>query len=155
MRRRNEKGWMPVETAILVTVLALLIGIGVTRYRQAQNETTISKAVADLKTLQAAVESYMIHNKEYPVQTQTPAKSWQTALLTADPPMLGSISMDPFSPSTEYRYATDAAKDSKFYVLFSVGPDGRAGITGVSPEGKILGRRGDDICVSNGTPLIE
>jgi len=154
MNKLNARGFTPVELAGLIVVFALIIGIGLARYQQVQNEAVISKTKAEMKTLQAAIESYMVHNQQYPAQSTTPLKSWQSGLLKGPSALLTSILDDPFSPTTEYRYVTDSTSDSKYYVIFSVGPDGRAGITGISDTGKITGDIGDDIYISNATPIV-
>jgi hypothetical protein len=59
--------------------------------------------------------------------------------------------MDPFDSSgtAEYRYGTSLT-NNLYYVVFSVGPDGTADITGLIADGSFLAGPGDDIYVSNG-----
>jgi hypothetical protein len=101
------------------------------------------------------VESFYIHNdRAYPVQTTTVDTAWQSdtsSLTTATPRIVSAALTDPFNPSTEYRYATSASSNSEYYIIFSVGPDRTADITGISTAGALTGSADDDIYVSNGT----
>jgi type II secretory pathway pseudopilin PulG len=120
-----------------------------------QDEGKTAEAAGELRTLATAIESYYIHNsKAYPSQSTTVSTTWQTtsiAAATTSPKIVTAALMDPFAPTQQYRYATSAASNSQYYVVFSVGPNGTAGITGISTAGAIVGTVGDDIYMSNGT----
>ena len=66
-------------------------------------------------------------------------------------PIIKTALTDPFKSSQEYSYATSDSSDSQYYVVFSVGPDGTADITGINTSGVIQGDPDDDIYISNGT----
>ena len=120
-----------------------------------QDEGKSAKAAGELRTLTIAIESYYIHNSNaYPVQTTTADSDWQTdpnSLTTASPTIVKTALTDPFKSSQEYSYATSAASSSQYYVIFSVGPDGTADITGINTSGVIQGGPDDDIYISNAT----
>ncbi len=151
----KRKGFTIIELLIVIAIIAVLVGIALPRLRSIQMEGDYAKAAGELRTLQAAVESFYIHHsRAYPVQTTTVDLTWQSvasSLTTATPTIISSALDDPFSPGNEYRYATSAASNSEYYVIFSTGPDGGADITGINTSGVLQGTTDDDIYVSNGT----
>lgn len=154
-----KKGFTLIEMLIVIAVIAILVGIALPRLRGMREEGNYAKASGELKTLQAAVESYFIHEKAYPVQTTTPDIQWQDdtgSLTTAVPKLIPTPLKDPFTPggATEYRYATNAAANSDYYVIFSIGFDGAADITGVDSDGLLTGTDDDDIFVTNGDGIF-
>lgn len=145
----RQRGFTLIELIIVIAVISILIGIAFPRLRGMIEEGNTAKAAAELRALQAAVESYYIHNsRTYPATGAT----WQSALTAAStrPKLIGSALLDPFSGSgAQYQYAKSA--NGLYYVIWSVGSDGTADVTGVSDAGAITGTPDDDIYVSNGT----
>ncbi|MFH1046120.1 MAG: type II secretion system protein [Candidatus Omnitrophota bacterium] len=147
-----KRGFTIVELLIVITVIAILIGIALPRFRGMQEEGNVAKAAGELRGLAAAVESYYIHNsRQYPSQSAAVLTTWQSDITSASPQIIGVALDDPFDAANEYRYATDAGTNSDYYVIFSVGPDGAADVTGISGAGGIQGTPDDDIYISNGT----
>jgi len=150
-----RRGFTLIEVMIVIAVIAILIGISLPHFKGMQDEGKTVEAAGELRTLATAIESFYIHNsKAYPMQTTTVDTAWQSetsSLTTAKPTIVTTALKDPFKPAQEYGYATSAASGSQYYVAFSVGPDGTAGITGISTAGAIVGTVGDDIYISNGT----
>jgi general secretion pathway protein G len=147
-----KKGFTIIELLIVITVIAILIGIALPRFRGMQEEGNIAKAAGELRGLAAAVESYYIHNsRQYPSQAAAVSTNWQAAITGASPQIIGTALNDPFNAPNQYSYATDAPTNSDYYVIFSVGPDGAADITGVNGSGVVQGTPDDDIYISNGT----
>lgn len=148
--RRVAGGFTLVELVIVVAVIAILVGIALPRLRGMIEEGNTAKAAAELRALQAAVESYYIHNsKAYPSDGSA---TWQSALTasTTKPKLIGTALTDPFSTSSvQYQY--DKSSNGLYYVLWSVGVDNTADITSVGTDGTISGGPDDDIYVSNGT----
>jgi len=152
-----RKGFSLIELMIVISVMAILIGIALPYMKGMQDEGNTAKAAGELRSLATAVESFYIHNSQsYPVQTTSVDSAWQSdanSLTTASPTIIKSVLYDPFvaGGATEYRYATSAGSGSQYYVVFSVGPDGTADITAISNTGVITGGDDDDIYISNGT----
>lgn len=144
-----RKGFTLIELLIVIMVIAILIGIALPRFGGMRDEGNTTKAAAELRTLQTAVESYYIHQNPhaYPVS----GGSWETLLTTVTPQIISSVLYDPFgaSSTTQYRYARSA--NGLYYVIWSLGPNRTAGVTGIGATGTIVGTPGDDIYVSNGT----
>ena len=146
--KRNAKGFTLVELIIVISVIAILVGIALPRLRGMIDEGNTAKAASELRALQAAVESYYVHNsKVYPPTGST----WEDLLATVKPTLIATSPKDPFSASgtTQYQYAKDT--NGKYYIIWSIGPDTTAGVTGVSTAGAVSGTAGDDIYVSNGS----
>jgi len=125
-----RRGFTLIELMIVISVMAILIGISLPYMKGMQDEGKSAKAAGELRTLTIGIESFYIHNSnEYPTQrTGTPSADWQSALTGVSPTIVKKALKDPFKPSQEYSYVTSAASGSEYYVVFSVGPDGIAGI---------------------------
>lgn len=144
---RGKKGFTLIELLIVISVIAILIGIALPRFRGIQDEGRTAKAAGELRTLQTAVESYYIHQNPhaYPAAGAT----WQTAITAAKPQIVGSALIDPFNGTTQYTFFKSA--NGQYYVILSVGVDMTADVTGIGDTGTIAGGPDDDIYVSNGT----
>ncbi len=119
---RDLKGFTLIELLIVVAVISILISIALPRFKGMQDEGNIAKAKGELRTLQTAVESYYIHNS-----TTYPATL--AALNTATPSVVTATPTDPFSStSAAYGYVLGGT-NSKFYVIYSVGPGGNGSAT--------------------------
>jgi type II secretion system protein G len=148
---KMRKGFTLIEIMIVIAVIAILAGIALPHFKGMHDEGNAAKAAGELRTLAIAVESYYIHNnRAYPNQDTDVDNTWQASLPGNGPTIVASTLYDPFiAASTEYSYATSDDSDSEYYVIFSVGPDGVAGITGISDAGVIAGTVGDAIYITN------
>ncbi|MBF0618955.1 MAG: prepilin-type N-terminal cleavage/methylation domain-containing protein [Candidatus Omnitrophica bacterium] len=140
----NKKAFTILEILVVLTVLAILIGIAVPRIKGMQDQANIQKAQAELRTLQVALESYYVNSSPnaYPANIGA-------ALTGASPQILQATLVDPFT-SSGYGYATTG----KYYVVYSAGPDGTAGdgsAYAISAGGVVTHKGADDICVTNGS----
>ena len=143
-----RKGFTLIELIIVIAVIAILVGIALPRLRGMIDEGNTAKAAAELRALQAAVESYWIHHsKQYPPDGSS---TWQSVLTSASPKLIGSALTDPFSTSSA-QYQFDKSSNGLYYIIWSIGPDNTADVTGVSDTGALTGSADDDIYVSNGT----
>lgn len=147
---RRKKGFTLVELVIVISVIAILVGIALPRLRGMIDEGNTAKGASELRALQAAVESYYIHHsKAYPSDGSA---TWQSSLTasTTKPKLIGTALTDPFSTSSvQYQY--DKSANGLYYIIWSVGPDNTADVTGVDDTGALTGSADDDIYVSNGT----
>lgn len=144
---KNNKGFTLVEMLVVITVIAILLGIIIPRFKGMQEEANRAKAKAELKTLQTAVESWYMHQtpQSYPPTTTILCGSY---LNTASPLIVATPLYDPFAPpGIEYSYAVSPA--GAYYVIWSVGPNGTA-ITGIGDDGLVTGSASTDIYVTNG-----
>lgn len=147
-----RRGFTLIELMIVISVMAILIGIALPHFKGMQDEGKSAKAAGELRTLTIAIESYYIHNdNEYPSQrTGTPTADWQSELTGATPTIVKKALKDPFKPTQEYSYVTSATSGSEYYVVFSVGPDGDPEITAIGTDGALtIADPNDDIYITN------
>ena len=144
---KNCQAFTLIELLIVMAVIAILVGIALPRFKGMQDEANVAKANGELRTLKTAIESYVMHNSgTYPVTKTTPCVTY---LNGASPLIVNDVLYDPFgaTATTEYNYICAGS----YYVIFSVGPDGAADITGISAAGVLAGADDDDAYATNGT----
>ena len=135
----KNKAFTAVEMFMVIVIIAILMGIFIPKFKGMQDDVKIAQAKSEINTLQAAVESYKNNNSGV-----LPTKLDE--LLSAHPKIVTSIVSDPFQTSGSwYSYQMGG---SKYYVIFSVGPD-RVPATSINGSG-VVTTSGDDICVTNG-----
>ncbi len=145
----KRKGFTIIELLVVIAVISILIGIAVPRIKGMQDQANMTKAEAETKTIKVAIESYYINQtpNAYPASSTTIVN---TTLDNQTPLIISDILYDPFlTTSTEYNYIKSS--NGQYYVIFSVGPDGVADITGISDAGVLAGADDDDLYATNGT----
>lgn len=135
-----RKGFTLIELLIVIAVISILIGIALPRFRGMQDEGNIAKAKGELRTLQTAVESYYIHNNN-----AYPANLTDLIATTTKPLIVSSIPADPFSATGAAYVYTRGGTNSKFYIIYSVGPGANGGAS-ISAT--------DTVTETNGTSCI-
>jgi prepilin-type N-terminal cleavage/methylation domain-containing protein len=110
--KKNARGFTLIELLIVLAVIGILIGIALPRFKGMQDEGNIAKAKGELRTLQTAVESFVVHNAG-----ALPADL--NALLAATPKILDTVPNDPFKTTAG---AYGFVQNNKDYAIFSVGP---------------------------------
>lgn len=147
---RNSRGFTLIELLVVISVISIILGIAIPRFKGMQVEANRAKAKAELKTLQTAVESYYInHNPQ--IYPDTTDDICQDSLVNADPRIVATVLYDPFASSgTEYKYKLST--NGLYYVIYSVGQNSIEEITGIGDDGAIEGDwNEDEIFVTNGT----
>ena len=139
-----KKGFTIIELLIVITVIAILIGIALPRFRGIQEEGNSAKARGELRTLQSAVESYNMHQGSLPATLDELTKD------TTKPNIVGSVlPTDPFKSGSNYGYAMSPSK--QYYVMYSVGPSAGDSAS-VDDKGDVTLSSTDAIYSSNGKP---
>lgn len=149
--RHTEGGFTLLELLVVISLIILIAGIAIPRFAGVSDEGRKAKAHGELKTLQIALESYLLNTSpSLPAATSGNITDLQTALEGAKPRLVGEVTdfVDPFSASSQYLYKIDG--NSRYYVLHSIGPDRTADITSISSAGAVSGGPDDDIFVTNG-----
>lgn len=119
-----------MEMVLVLGIIALLVGAGVTGLVNVLGLGKSTKAKADISTITSALRAYEVQNLYLPTSRQgikalvsKPSsrpipKSWK-------PFMKEKLLIDPWG--NEYQYLRPGKKDSGGFDLFSMGEDGVAG----------------------------
>jgi len=143
-----RKGFTLIEILIVSMVIAVLVAVAVPAFRGVQIDAKQSRAMADLKVLRIAINSYVKNNNDFPDTSFGVGlvPNWEEPLLDAFPRVLEQKVYDPFRPGQiEFQYSADGS----YFVVWSVGMDGTATITGINSDGEIEGLAGDDLYQTN------
>lgn len=125
-----RKGFTILELLIVIAIIAILVGMALPRFKGMQDEANIAKANGELRALRTAVESYYIHQapNAYPPTTSTLCATYLTAATTI-PKIIDTDLYDPFGATTTTEYQYVLATGGKYYVIYSVGPNGNGTCT--------------------------
>ncbi|MBE3584723.1 MAG: type II secretion system protein GspG [Thermoanaerobacter sp.] len=63
---RNEKGFTMIEMMVVLVIIAVLIAGGIKFYSGYMENARVTKAKAQISTMQAALDSYYAEKSEYP-----------------------------------------------------------------------------------------
>ena len=135
--RNSEHGFTLLELLVVITLIILIAGIAIPRFAGVTDEGRKAKARGELKTLQTAIESYLLNTSPtLPAAAGGNLTDIQTALEGATPRLVGEVTdfVDPFTASSTYLYKIDT--NSRYYVIHSVGPDRTADISSMSTSGE-------------------
>ena len=146
---KNSRGFTIIELLVVISVISIILGVIIPRFKGMQDEANKAKAEAELKTLQTAVESWFINHSPhaYPPGSETICADY---LNQANPVIVGTPLYDPFkAPGVEYFFVVSPT-NGEYYAISSYGPNGEAEIEGISDEGYLDGDQVDDIFVTNG-----
>ena len=144
----SKKGFTLIEMLIVISVISILLSFMMLSVRGMQNEARVSRARADLRTLQVAIEAYFKNHNNNGSGGYLPAENYQRTLLTASPRILSSNMFDPFGETFDSLYKYDLSGNEKYYILYSLGlrSNGRASIAD-SGDVTVTNK---PICVTNG-----
>lgn len=116
-QKTGEQGFTLVELMVVIVILGLLATVVVINVLPASDRAAVTKAKADLATLEQGVEMYRLTNMRYPT-----ADEGLQALVGG-----GQVRRLPDDPwGNPYRYAAPGRSGQPFEI-FSLGADGREG----------------------------
>lgn len=127
--RANEDGFTLIELLVVIVIIGLLATIVAINVLPAGNQARVTKARADIATLEQALEQYRLDNLTYPSSTDG-----LNALLTPPPGLPaperyrqgGYIRKLPDDPwGRPYLYAAPGRKGA--FDIYSLGADGQTG----------------------------
>lgn len=118
---RNEKGFTMVEMMVVMIIIAVLIAGGVKFYVGYIENSKVTKAKAQISTMQAALDTYYAENGAYPFDTTLDAlktKMLNAGLVVTATPSEGTAGQDatlnvadPWGATSNYLYkSTDGTK---------------------------------------------
>jgi len=118
--RRDGEGFTLVELMVVLVIIGLLATIVIINVMPAADRAAVTKARADIATLEQGIEMYRLDNQRYP----TTSEGLQ-ALVAGR--YIRRLPDDPWRHP--YRYAAPG-EGGKPFTVASLGADGRAGGTG-------------------------
>lgn len=131
-RHKGERGFTLTELMVVIFIIGLLATVVMINVLPSQDKAMVTKAKADIATLENALEQYRLDNLTYPATSDG-----LNALVTA-PPSLGQperyrrggyIKKLPSDPwGRPYNYQAPAA-NGKAFDVWSLGADGAPGGT--------------------------
>jgi general secretion pathway protein G len=114
---RNDEGFTLVELMVVLVILGLLATVVIINVLPATDKAALTKAKADVATLEQGVEMYRLNKLRYPNGTEG------LQALTAE----GFIKRLPKDPwGNPYRYAAPG-RNGRGFDIYSYGADGREG----------------------------
>ena len=118
--RRNEEGFSLVELMVVIVIIGLLATIVIINVMPAADRAAMTKARADIATMEQAIEMYRLDHMTYP-----PAGEGLQALVEGN--YIRRLPNDPWNHP--YRY-TAPGPDGRPFQIASLGADGREGGSG-------------------------
>lgn len=108
---KNKKGFTLVEILIVVAIIGILSSVALVGLGPLQKKGRDTRRLADMRSLQAALEIYFANNSKYPAATGDDISTLKTAV---SPSIVKSFPVDPLG-GRKYHYWTDA--NGTVYVL--------------------------------------
>lgn len=131
-RKSSHTGFTLIELIIVVAIIAILAGIGLPNFLEAQTRSKVSRAKADLRTIATALEAYHADHNRYPPSTLVPRFA-RLIPLTTPVAFITSVPSDvfktqdqnhgPFRSHGNFAYGSQPIDNESRYALASDGPD--------------------------------
>jgi general secretion pathway protein G len=128
-RSIQRSGFTLIELLLVLVILAILMGVVVTKFTGRTEQARITAAKTDIEAISTALEAFEVDNGHYPsndeglgalIQQPSNAQSWHGPYLKKD-----TIPTDPWGNQYVYRYP--GSNNANGYDLASMGADGREG----------------------------
>lgn len=130
----RQKGFTLLEILVVVMILGLLISLAAPRILGRTDEARVTKAMADIKSIETALGMYKLDSGTFPTTEQglaalvEPPTSGPTPRSWRAEGYLERVPLDPWNRDFLY------ASDGRSYVLRSMGADGEEGGDGVDAD---------------------
>ncbi len=149
--KRIKSGFTLIELLIVVAIIAILAAIAIPNFLAAQVRAKVSRAKAELKSLQTAVEAYYVDENSYPIYSETNFYNLGLRRLTSPIAYIGSVPSDPFkykgtwyggngAPGWYWGYTNASGTpppQPNAYIMWSNGPDIYNQLPGFMPRADI------------------
>jgi general secretion pathway protein G len=128
-RSSRPTGFTLIELLLVLVILAILMGVVVTRFTGRTESARITAAQTDIATIGTALDAFEVDNGHYPstdeglaalIQQPSNAQNWHGPYLKKD-----ATPLDPWN--NQYVYRFPGTNNANSYDLASMGPDGREG----------------------------
>jgi len=133
-RRAIQRGFTLIEIMVVVIIIGLLAAVIVPQVINKVDDARMTKAKADIQSLETALTMFRLDNSKYPTTDQG-----LQALVTqpTDPSIrhwrvyLQRVSKDPWGADYQYVFPGTHGKE---YDLYTLGADGQPGGDGVNAD---------------------
>jgi general secretion pathway protein G len=132
----HQRGFTLIEIMVVVIIIGLLAAVIVPQVINKVDEARVSKAKADIQSLETALTMYRLDNSKYPTTDQG-----LTSLVVqpTDPSIrhwriggyLQRVSKDPWGADYQYVFPGTHGKE---YDLYTLGSDGQPGGEGIAAD---------------------
>lgn len=129
---RTRRGFTLIELLVVVAIIAILAGIALPNFLEAQTRSKVSRAKADLRTLAIGLEAYYVDNNRYPPSTLVP-RFLRLRPLTTPISYISSVPTDVFQSTDSgsgpwrrvgnFAYGSMPIDEESRWALASDGPD--------------------------------
>ena len=135
-RREAQRGFTLIEIMVVVIIIGLLAAVIVPSVINKVDEARISKAKADIQSLETALTMYRLDNSKYPTTDQ----GLQALIVQPTDPSirhwrpggyLQRVSKDPWGQDYQYVFPGTHGKE---YDLYTLGADGQPGGDGPNAD---------------------
>src|SRR5215470_14371366 len=135
-RRAPQGGFTLIEIMVVVIIIGLLAAVIVPQVINKVDEARISKAKADIQSLETALTMFRLDNSKYPTTDQ----GLQSLVVQPTDPSirhwriggyLQRVSKDPWGADYQYVFPGTHGKE---YDLYTLGADGQPGGEGVAAD---------------------
>lgn len=124
---RARSGFTLVEMMVVIVILGLLATVVAINVLPSRDKAMVTKAKADIATLEQAIEAYRLDNLDFPAELQALVAAPAGMAAPDRYPQGGYIRRLPEDPwGHPYQYRRQSAHDGAFDV-FSYGADGKEG----------------------------
>lgn len=131
-RRSRERGFTLTELMVVIFIIGLLATVVLVNVLPSQDRAMVTKAQADIATLEQALEMYRLDNLAYPASSEGLGALTAAPATIADPTRYrrgGYVKRLPEDPwGRPYQYQSPAPDGSPFDI-WSLGADGAPGGT--------------------------
>ena len=117
----NGAGFTLIELIVVIAILGILSGIGLTSFRTSQMKSRDAKRKSDLEQVQRALEMYMNDYGTYPAAQagEINGFSWGDEMKDADGTVYMKILPEDSRGDPEYCYLTAVAAPYTYYQLYA------------------------------------
>lgn len=124
MRPNRDDGFTLVELMVVLVIIGLLATIVILNVMPAADRAAVTKARADIATLEQGIEMYRLDNQRYPT-----GEEGLQALVTGE--YIRRLPNDPWNHP--YRYSAPG-RDGRPFTVATWGADGREGGSGENAD---------------------